>query len=80
MKTRNEEYAAAAGGQMSEVTLNYDPADPDKMQLPTGKTCGDCLHIKRCKAMFGHTEKDTYCDWSPSRAVFRKPESEGGAA
>ncbi len=49
------------------VALNYDPADPDKMRLPAGKTCGDCFHIRRCKAMFGHVETDTYCDWSPSR-------------
>ena len=47
--------------------LNYDPADPDKMNLPVGLTCGDCRHIRRCKAMFGHTETDAYCDWSPSR-------------
>lgn len=46
---------------------NYDPTDPDKMRLPQGVTCGDCYHIKRCKAIFGHTEADTYCDWSPSR-------------
>lgn len=47
--------------------LNYDPSDPDKMKLPAGKTCGHCAHIKRCKAMFGHVETDTDCDWSPSR-------------
>lgn len=52
---------------MSTETLNYDPADPDKMRLPVGATCGDCVHIKRCKAIFGHVESDTYCDWSPSR-------------
>jgi len=46
--------------------LNYDPADPDKMKLPIGITCGDCRHIRRCKAIFGHVETDTYCDWSPS--------------
>lgn len=39
----------------------------DEMRLPAGKTCGDCFHIRRCKAMFGHVETDTYCDWSPSR-------------
>lgn len=49
---------------------NYDITDPDKMRLPAGKTCGDCAHIHRCKAMFGHVETDTYCDWSPSRARF----------
>ncbi len=47
--------------------LNYDPTDPDKMRLPSGVTCGDCVHIYRCKAMFGHVETDNYCDWSPSR-------------
>jgi hypothetical protein len=45
--------------------MNYDPTDPDKMRLPVGVTCGDCRHIGRCKAMFGHVEEDTYCDWSP---------------
>ena len=61
--------------------LNYNPEDPDKMQLPAGKTCGDCAHIRRCKAIFGHTEIDKYCDWSPSRADFSQPsEQEGGAA
>ena len=57
---------------MSEAhELPYDPADPDKMRLPKGATCGDCFHIKRCKAIFGHVETDTYCDWAPSR--FRRP-------
>ncbi|MEI7174800.1 hypothetical protein [Pectobacterium carotovorum] len=61
---------------------NFDPSDPDKMRLPTGKSCGDCVHIRRCKAIFGHVETDTYCDWSPSRARFREPAAEntGGAA
>lgn len=49
------------------MELNYDPTDPDKMKLPKGVTCGDCFHISRCKAIFGHVETDTYCDWSPSR-------------
>lgn len=56
---------------MSDKTrvLNYDPADLDKMKLPAGNTCGNRRHLRRCKAMFGHTETDTYCDWSPSRFV-----------
>lgn len=49
--------------------LNYDPADPDKMRLPKGLNCGNCDHIQRCKAMFGHAETDTYCDWSPARFI-----------
>lgn len=56
--------------------LNYDPSDPDKMKLPAGKTCGDCTHIKRCKAMFGNVEMDTACDWSPSRYAEPKAEPE----
>ncbi|WP_199232091.1 MULTISPECIES: hypothetical protein [unclassified Azospirillum] len=35
--------------------------------LPDGVTCGDCRHIRRCEAMFGHVPTDTYCDWAPSR-------------
>lgn len=49
--------------------VNYDPTDPDKMRLPVGISCGYCSHIKRCKAIFGHVETDSYCDWSPSRFV-----------
>lgn len=61
--------------------LNYDPTDPDKMRLPQGTTCGDCVHIRRCSMIFGHTETDAYCDWSPSRfhAATAKAQ-EGGAA
>ena len=54
--------------------LNYDPTDPDKMRLPKGSNCGNCHHIRRCKAIFGHTETDTYCDWSPSRFIPAKTE------
>lgn len=52
--------------------LNYDATDPDKMRLPTGVTCGDCVHIRRCKMIYGHVETDTYCDWSPSRLQVRR--------
>lgn len=51
----------------NQKALNYDPADPDKMKLTAGNTCGNCSHIRRCKAIFGHVETDIYCDWSPSR-------------
>lgn len=49
--------------------------EPDyaaEMKLPPGKTCGDCVHCKRCCAMFGHTPTDTYCDFWPSRYRERK--------
>jgi len=37
------------------------------MGLPDGKTCGDCIHIARCEAIFGHVPEDTYCDFFPRR-------------
>lgn len=39
----------------------------DDMDLPEGKTCGDCVHCRRCTAMFGHIPTDESCDWRPSR-------------
>jgi hypothetical protein len=39
----------------------------DDMDLPEGKTCGDCAHCRSCTAMFGHIPADESCDWSPSR-------------
>ncbi len=49
------------------------------MQLPEGKTCGDCAHIGRCVAMFGMKPSDTSCSFFPRR--FRLPViADGGAA
>jgi hypothetical protein len=39
--------------------------------LPSGKTCADCAHIRRCVAMFGGDPKNTACDWIPSRFLAR---------
>ena len=46
-----------------------DKACNDKtcMELPAGKTCGHCVHERRCCTIFGHTPTDTYCDWFPRR-------------
>jgi hypothetical protein len=41
--------------------------------LPEGATCGDCVHIRRCGAMFGHVATDTYCDWVPSKFRATQP-------
>ena len=41
--------------------------DFEQMNLPAGKTCGDCVHCKRCTAIYGHIPADEVCDWSPSR-------------
>jgi len=38
------------------------------MKLPAGKTCADCVHIKRCTA-FGFTDspENVWCDFFPNR-------------
>ena len=39
----------------------------DSMKLPEGKTCADCVHIKRCLA-FGYSWADRkQCDFYPNR-------------
>lgn len=38
-----------------------------EMDLPEGKTCGDCLHIARCQGIYGRIPEDQVCDWAPSR-------------
>jgi hypothetical protein len=58
------------------TALNYDPADPDKMRLPAGASCGSCAKMYYCRAMIGCKESNTSCDWSPSRFqedLCRKP-------
>ena len=35
--------------------------------LPPGKTCADCVHCRRCCALFGQTPTGTSCDFWPSR-------------
>jgi hypothetical protein len=37
------------------------------INLPQGRTCGDCAHFKRCSAIYGHIAADEVCDWAPSR-------------
>jgi hypothetical protein len=39
------------------------------MTLPEGMRCGDCLHFKRCVALFQCPAANTECDWSPSRFI-----------
>jgi hypothetical protein len=41
------------------------------MLLPDGKTCGDCIHIRRCTGLGVTNASRESCDWSPSR--FRVP-------
>jgi len=49
----------------------------DDMDLPPGKTCGDCAHCRRCTMIFGHIPEDESCDWSPSRFNEKQPTSHG---
>jgi hypothetical protein len=52
--------------------------DTDRMNLPEGKTCADCVHCRRCCSIFGHIPADEVCDWSPSRfAAAPAPGGEG---
>ena len=39
------------------------------MELPVGKTCGDCKHFRHCMAFYQHEASDTYCDFFPRRFV-----------
>lgn len=41
-----------------------------EMSLPAQMTCGDCAHVDRCAALFGHIPEDEVCDFSPSRFRF----------
>lgn len=47
-------------------------SDPE-MKLPEKKTCSDCIHFKRCSAMFGAKAENEYCDFHPIR--YRAKES-----
>ncbi|ADU71515.1 hypothetical protein [Pantoea sp. At-9b] len=53
--------------------------DSDKMNLPEGKTCSDCVHYRRCTMMFGHTPADEVCDWAPSRFRLAEPVNQEGS-
>lgn len=37
------------------------------MELPEGTTCGGCYAFEHCRAFYGHTPEDTYCDFFPRR-------------
>ena len=56
---------------MTEDRKPY-PRTGDGMDLPEGKTCGDCTHCRRCTLIFGHIPADESCDWYPSRFTEKK--------
>lgn len=41
-------------------------SEPD-MELPVGKTCGNCRNHSYCVQLFGCKATSTTCDWAPSR-------------
>ena len=45
--------------------------DSTCMTLPQGKSCGDCVHVERCKKIFGVKPERTTCDFFPRRFVAR---------
>ena len=47
-------------------------AKPKDMDLPPGKTCGDCQHMGRCEWLIQQKPQATECDWSPSRFLERR--------
>lgn len=53
---------------MTTKERDYDA----EMRLPTGKTCDDCGHAKRCFAFGFSKSGNTSCDFHPPRWDFRK--------
>lgn len=54
---------------------HIEPDYDADMKLPDGKTCGDCVHIRRCLGI-GYTSSETnnFCDFWPNRYL-AKPEA-----
>lgn len=55
MRAAMREDAKAAG---RAPYRRSSASDADGMTLPLGKTCGDCVHIRRCSGIFGHIPED----------------------
>ena len=46
------------------------------MRLPEGKTCSDCVHVRRCVDALGCTKPErTSCDFYPNRFVASKEQN-----
>lgn len=48
--------------------ITVEKEEDYSMDLPKGKTCADCVHIKRCE-LFGFTDsrENDFCDFYPIR-------------
>lgn len=53
MECRNCSYYKAQNGRLQ------------CMDLPAGKTCADCIHVKGCMTIFGAEPENTSCGWEP---------------
>ncbi len=49
-------------------TERYNPVYAS-MDLPQGKTCSDCHHIRRCTLLIDVDATNTWCDWFPIRFI-----------
>jgi hypothetical protein len=63
MTTKRRLHGCCADGACSAETC---------MELPAGKACGDCVHVRRCTLIFGMRAEDTSCHIYPRR--FRESE------
>ena len=54
---------------MADDTAAYEHAKRNGMLLPTDKTCADCMHLRRCQALFGVSAENAWCDFYPVRFV-----------
>ncbi len=57
---------------MEWCRLNRSPSERHcncgfDMNLPAGKTCGDCMYFRGCESLFGCEALSERCDYSPSR-------------
>jgi hypothetical protein len=55
-----------------ELGYKHGCTEKTCMKLPEGKTCGDCIHIKRCLAFgFTKSEERKECDFFPRRFAIK---------
>lgn len=57
-------------GIIREAERDYDA----EMQLPAGKTCGDCVHVRRCVGMGYSWTAREQCDFWPNKFRESKPD------
>ena len=46
---------------------NKEKIGDNEIKLPNNKTCGDCVHFKRCNYLFSAQLNYTNCDFYPIR-------------